>query len=116
MTFLSKRSGRSRRWFGVMFVFAFAAASFGATPLFAHEKGVLTLNTRQAAPGDTLIARGSKLAKDASFRIEVRGVLRTFPYGRVRTDSTGKFEMRVPLPTDAKAGGNCGHGDISAVV
>ncbi|MBI3568875.1 MAG: hypothetical protein HY084_11820 [Gemmatimonadetes bacterium] len=96
-----------------------AAIGLAATPLFAHEKGVLTLNTKQAAPGDTLVARGSKLAKGAALRIEIRGALKTFPFGSVHTDAAGKFEMRLPIPADAKPGAYrvvaiASDGDVSA--
>jgi hypothetical protein len=96
-----------------------AVASVAVRPLFAHEKGVLTIGTKQAAAGDTLRARGSKLAKDAGFRIELRGVLKTYPFGRVRSDTSGGFQMLVPLPADATAGSYtlvaiAADGDVSA--
>ncbi len=107
-----------RRW-SLRLAFVLAALGLAATPLSAHEKGALRLNTKQAAPGDTVIARGTKLAKQAAFRLEVRGALQTFTFGSVHTDATGSFEMRLPLPPDAKPGGYlvvavASDGDVSA--
>lgn len=96
-----------------------AAVSLAALPLFAHEKGVLTIGTKQASAGDTLRARGSKLAKDAGFRIELRGALKTYSFGRIRTDTAGVFTMSIPLPADASPGSYrivaiASDGDVSA--
>lgn len=95
----------------------FAAST--TRPLFAHGKGVLTIGTKQAAAGDTLHARGSKLAEGAGYRIELRAALKTYPFGRVRTDTSGSFELPIALPADAPPGSYvlvaiAADGDVSA--
>jgi hypothetical protein len=71
---------------------------------FAHEKGVITLGAKQLAPGGELVIRGAKLGKGSSVRLELRGALATFNFGRVRVDTAGKFEQRVTVPVDARPG------------
>ena len=90
-----------------------------ATSVGAHEKGVITLSTKQAAVGTELVINGRKMSKGASFRIELRGALRTFNFGRVPANDSGAFVMRVTLPADAAPGqytvaAVAADGDVSA--
>ena len=75
-----------------------------ASAAFAHEKGVITLSAKQAPAGSELVIRGAKLAKGGSVRLELRGALTTVSFGRVRTDTSGKFEQRVIVPPNTKPG------------
>lgn len=88
--------------------FALAMAVLGVVgapqPAAAHDKGVLTVRTKQVAVGDTLRARGSKLAKKLDYTLELRGALKTFPMGGVVTDTAGVFTLTAALPRDAAPG------------
>ena len=81
-----------------------AALVTGVPSAFAHETGVITLSAKQLPAGSELIIRGAKLSKGGSVRLELRGALKTFSFGRVRTDTAGAFEQRVTIPADAKPG------------
>jgi len=101
-------------------VAAAAAIVFASVPsAFAHEEGTITLSAKQVAPGSELVIRGAKLAKGGSVRLELRGVLATVNFGRVRADTAGAFEQRVTIPADARPGqytvaAIAADGDVSA--
>lgn len=85
----------------------------------AHETGSVTLNAKELQVGGNLIVRGSKMTKGASFRVELRGILQTFSFGRVSADSGGRFELSVALPAAAGPGAYtvaavAADGDVSA--
>ena len=87
--------------------------------VFAHPVGVLSVFPKQVSAGDTIVVRGAKLGPNSSFRVELRGTLSTFSFGRIRADSTGAFQMRVPVPLTAGAGSYtvvavAADGDVSA--
>lgn len=89
------------------------------TPATAHETGVVRLNASQLPVGGALVVRGAQLGKGASYRVELRGTLKTFSFGRVRADTGGRFELTVTLPSDAGAGAYtvaavASDGDVSA--
>ena len=42
--------------------------------------------------------------KALPLRLELRGSLETFTLGAVRTSATGRFQARLPLPAEARAG------------
>lgn len=89
------------------------------TLLFAHPTGSLMVRPNHASPGDTLVVRGAKLEAGALFRIELRGALRTVSLARVHADSTGAFELRVPVASDVTPGAYAvaavaSDGDVSA--
>lgn len=88
-------------------------------PAIAHETGVIKLSAKQLSVAGALVITGTKMSKGASFRLELRGALKTFSFGRVRADTAGRFEMRVTLPADAGAGAYtvaavAADGDVSA--
>lgn len=90
-----------------------------AAPARAHENGVIRLSARQLPVGGSLTVDGDKLGKGTSYRLELRGALRTFIFGRVRADTAGRFTLTVTLPADAAAGAYtvalvASDGDVSA--
>ncbi|MEX2284124.1 MAG: hypothetical protein WEE89_16680 [Gemmatimonadota bacterium] len=70
----------------------------------AHETGVIRLGAKTASAGGQLEIRGSKLTKGTEFRLELRGVMKTFTLLNVRTDTTGQFVVHLSLPADAAPG------------
>ncbi len=74
------------------------------TPARAHEEGVIRLSAKEVRMGSELGLRGEKLPKSATLRLELRGTLETFPVGEVRTNAGGRFEARLALPVEARAG------------
>jgi hypothetical protein len=77
-----------------------------APPTFAlaHEKGVLRLGSKEVRTGGELDIRGEKLPKAATVRLELRGTLETFPLSQVRTSAAGRFDAKLALPPEARAG------------
>lgn len=91
---------------GSVFSFALAATlwlAFASTAS-AHEEGVIKLSGRQLPAGGQLTVVGEKLGKGASYRLELRGALKTFELGSARADTSGRFEFTLTLPADAKPG------------
>jgi hypothetical protein len=74
-------------------------------PVSAHEKGVIHLASKEVRAGGELRLRGEKLPKSATLRLELRGTLETFPVAEVHTDAAGRFQARLALPPEARAGG-----------
>ena len=70
----------------------------------AHETGVIRLDAKTIPAGGQLEIRGNKLTKGTEFRLELRGVMKTFTLLNVRTDSTGQFVVHLSLPADAPPG------------
>lgn len=75
-----------------------------AVPAFAHTGGVIRIISKQVSVGGELIVRGEKLPKNATLRMELRGMLETFPLAEVRTDTAGRFQAQLALPVEVKAG------------
>lgn len=74
-------------------------------PARAHEKGAIYLASKQVAVGGELTFTGERLPKNAVLRLELRGALKTFPLGTVRTDAKGVLaQSRLTLPPDVAAG------------
>lgn len=73
-------------------------------PALAHEKGAIRLGTRRPAAGDRLALRGEHLPKDAALTLELRGALKSYRLGAVRTDGKGLFTSTIALPAEAGAG------------
>lgn len=84
--------------------FALGLLAVCSAPALAHENGAIYLASKQVSVGAELSLRGDKLAKNATLRLQLRGVLETFPLAEVRTDSAGRFQARFGLPAEAKAG------------
>ena len=116
---LTLRGRRERTSLSVVVALSAGLALTSVTPLAAHETGVIKLSAKQLPVGGALVITGAKMTKGASFRLELRGALRTFSFGRVRADTSGRFELRVTLPADAGAGAYtvaavAADGDVSA--
>jgi hypothetical protein len=73
-------------------------------PAMAHEKGVIHLASKEVRAGGELGLRGEKLPKRATLRLELRGTLETFTLAQVRTDAAGRFQARLAVPPEARAG------------
>ena len=73
-------------------------------PASAHETGVIRLDAKALAVGAELGMRGEKFTKRIQLDLELRGTLKTFKLREVETDTSGKFQLRVALPADAKPG------------
>lgn len=90
-----------------------------APDAFAHEEGAIRLNAKQLPVGGSLIVVGDRFGKGVPYRLELRGTLKTFKFGRVRTDTAGHFEFTVTLPAEATPGSYAvaaiaADGDVSA--
>lgn len=98
---------------------AFVLAFTISTPAFAHGGGVIRLASNQVAVGGEIMLMGEKLEKNSDIKLELRGILDNYPVGEVRTDSAGKFSMRIVLPPHVPAGtytlvAIAADGDVSA--
>ena len=116
---LKLRPKRKTRPLSVAVAWCTALVLTSVVPVAAHEVGVIKLSAKQLLVGGALVITGEKMTKGASFRLELRGALRTFSFGRVRADTSGRFELRVVLPPDAGAGAYtvaavAADGDVSA--
>jgi hypothetical protein len=75
-----------------------------AAPLQAHEKGVLTLASRELSPGDSVRIAGARFTKRASLVLTLVGVPGSSRLGEVRTDSAGAFAVTLFVPTSTVPG------------
>jgi hypothetical protein len=75
-----------------------------AAPALAHEKGVIRIVSKEVGVGGELVVRGEKLPKSATLRMQLRGTLETFHLAEVRTDTAGRFQARLALPVEVRAG------------
>lgn len=116
---MKARRAKEPRTFSAAVALCVALVLTIVTSATAHETGVIKLSAKQLPVGGALVITGEKMTKGASFRLELRGALRTFSFGRVRADTSGRFELRVTLPHDAGAGAYtvaavAADGDVSA--
>lgn len=74
-----------------------------ALPVAGHGTS-LSLNKKQAGPGDTIVAKGAGLGKNAAITITLEGILNTYPLGEARGNDHGEFEMEIVIPADLKPG------------
>ncbi len=89
---------------GSRLVCLFSLLTLVTAPEIAHEKGIIRLASNELPVGGELGLRGEKLPKSTTLRLELRGSLETFTLGAVRTSATGRFQARLPLPAEARAG------------
>ena len=82
----------------------FGLVTLVTAPGIAHEKGIIRLDSQEVPVGGELGLRGEKLPKSATVRLELRGTLETITLTAVRTNAAGKFQARLPLPSEARAG------------
>ncbi len=80
----------------------FIAWSPGAVSL--HEDGVLKLERREFAPGDSVAVTGEKFSGQAELRLLLAGVDGTVELVTVHTDTAGAFSAIVLVPVDAAPG------------
>ena len=89
--------------------------------LAAHEKGAIVLNTSAIAPGGSILVSGSKLGRNTSVRLELRGALSTFSFGRFYADTAGMLKQQLTIPASTRPGqytiaAVAADGDVSAQV
>jgi hypothetical protein len=89
--------------------------------LDAHEKGTIVLNTSAVGAGGAVVLSGSKLGRNASVRLELRGALSTFSFGRFYADTAGRLKQQLTIPSDVHPGqytiaAVAADGDVSAQV
>jgi hypothetical protein len=89
---------------GSRLVWLFSLLTLVTAPGIAHEKGIIRLASNEVAVGGELGLRGEKLPKSNTLRLELRGSLETFTLTAVRTNAAGRFQARLPLPPEARAG------------
>jgi hypothetical protein len=87
----------------------------------AHEKGAIVLNTSTVPPGGLVAVSGSKLGRNASVRLELRGALGTFSFGRFYADTAGRLKQQLTIPLNVHPGqytiaAVAADGDVSAQV
>lgn len=75
-----------------------------AAPVLAHEEGVIHLGAGSVPVGGALDVRGEKLPENSVVRLELRGAFDDLALGDFPTDSTGAFQTRLILPSEAKPG------------
>jgi hypothetical protein len=89
---------------GSRLVWLFSLPTLVTAPRIAHETGIIRLASNEVSVGGELGLRGEKLPKSTTLRLELRGSLETVALGAVRTNAAGRFEARLPLPAEARAG------------
>ncbi|MGH7696703.1 MAG: hypothetical protein ACRENH_17070 [Gemmatimonadaceae bacterium] len=73
-------------------------------PALAHEKGSIRLASKQVPVGGELALRGTRLPKNSTLQLQLRGTLETFPLGEIRVDAAGATQARIALPAEARMG------------
>lgn len=96
-----------------------ALALISASTVSAHGKGTIVLSVQQVSPGSPLVVRGAKLGNNSSVRLELRGAMDTYNFGRVQTDSAGNFQRSFTVPAGSRPGqytvaAVAADGDVSA--
>jgi hypothetical protein len=83
-----------------------AATALVLTPTthaFGHETGAIHLAANHIPVGGDIELRGEKLPKSEKLKLELRGILDTYPVGEVRTDTGGAFQGKFALPSGVPA-------------
>lgn len=70
----------------------------------AHEEGVLKLERREFAPGDSVGLAGRQFGKRAELKIMLAGAGGRIEVAAVRADTAGAFTATVRIPDDAAPG------------
>lgn len=91
------------RGFGAVLA-SLAAATFLASPLHAHEEGVLRVASRSLAAGDSVRVVGEHFSKRSSIRLVLEGVAGRIDLVTVKTDSAGAFSLVVGIAADQTPG------------
>jgi hypothetical protein len=81
-----------------------AALLLGVMPVAAHETGVVKVGSKQVGAGGEVTVRGEKLPKSATMRLELRGALKAFQLGEIKTDAKGEFETNIVVPETTELG------------
>lgn len=64
----------------------------------------LSLNKKQARPGETIAVKGAGLGKNAAITITLEGVLSTHPLREARGNDHGEFQIEIVIPSELKPG------------
>ncbi len=67
-------------------------------PASAHETGAIHLASNQVSVGGTIDIRGEKLPKSQTLKLQLRGILDTYPLGEAQTDTAGTFHAPFTVP------------------
>lgn len=70
----------------------------------AHGSGAISLSSKLSSPGTTITVWGAEFARNSSVRLELRGVLANYVFGRVQTGAKGTFQQIVTIPASSKPG------------
>lgn len=70
----------------------------------AHGTGALSLSSKQSSPGSSITIFGTEFAHNTSVRLELRGVLASVVFDRVKTSANGTFRQIVAIPADSRPG------------
>jgi hypothetical protein len=73
------------------------------THALGHETGAIHLASNHVPVGGEIDLRGEKLPKTQTLKLELRGILDTYPVGEVKTDTGGAFHSTFTLPSAAHA-------------
>jgi hypothetical protein len=65
--------------------------------VFGHETGAIHLASNHVPVGGEIDLRGEKLPKSGTIKLELRGILDTYPVGQVKTDTAGAFQAKFTL-------------------
>jgi hypothetical protein len=80
-----------------------AMVLLATAPTSAHETGAIHLASNQVPIGGTIDIRGEKLPKSETLKLELRGILDTYPLGNVQTDTGGAFHAQISVPANVPA-------------
>lgn len=69
-------------------------------PASAHETGAIHLASSQVPVGGTIDIRGEKLPKSQTLKLQLRGILDTYPLGEAQTDTAGAFHTPFTVPAN----------------
>jgi len=86
-------------------VLSVALILMSSVPLVAHPtNGVLHLASQRVVIGGSLELRGEKFEERTDMKLELRGVLDSYPIGQVKTDASGTFQTTLTLPPHVPSG------------
>lgn len=81
-----------------------ALVAFPLRNAFAHGTGAISLSSKQSSPGGTITIFGTEFAHNSSVRLELRGVLQNYVFGRVQTGAKSTFQQIITIPATSKPG------------
>lgn len=75
-----------------------------ASPVAAHDEGVLKTATRQLTAGDSVNVTGEKFGAASTLKLFLVGVTGRIGLPDVKADASGAFSITVLIPAEAAAG------------